>query len=97
MRTEQSVKTIIWLSLKSGIAAMGARSIAHSPQPAMPIHNATTRKRLRSEISIRRSIMIDPSEAHLENRGCRPAETRREKTNLCGQIPYLSSNQEHFN
>src|SRR6266849_3325083 len=57
LRPDQSVNTITWLSLRSGMASIGARSIAHSPQAAMPIQSATTRKRLRSEISRRRSIM----------------------------------------
>src|SRR5258707_10236377 len=39
------------------MASIGARSIAHKPQPAIPIQSATTRKRLRSESSISRSIM----------------------------------------
>src|SRR5882724_3428679 len=57
LRPDQSVKTITWLSLKSGMASIGARSIAHKPQPAIPIQSATTRKRLRSESSMSRSIM----------------------------------------
>src|SRR5882762_5970884 len=36
---------------------MGARSMAQNPQPATPIQSATTRKRLRSESSMSRSIM----------------------------------------
>src|SRR5215472_2566588 len=39
------------------MASMGARNIAHKPQPAIPIQSATTRKRLRSASSMRRSIM----------------------------------------
>src|SRR5260370_16655027 len=57
LRPDQSVKTITWLSLRSGMASIGACSIAHSPQAAIPIQSVTTRNRLRSEISISRSIM----------------------------------------
>src|SRR6266481_3823945 len=57
LRPDQSVKTITWLSLRSGMASIGACSIAHSPQAAMPIQSVTTRNRLRSETSISRSIM----------------------------------------
>src|SRR5882724_10758081 len=57
LRPDQSVKTITWLSLKSGMASIGARSIAHKPQPAIPTQSATTRKRLRRESSMSRSIM----------------------------------------
>src|SRR5260370_13438184 len=57
LRPDQSVKTITWLSLRAGLASIGACSIAHSPQAAIPIQSVTTRNRLRSEISISRSIM----------------------------------------
>src|ERR1700719_313310 len=57
LRPDQSVKTITWLSLRSGMASIGACSIAHIPQAAMPIQSVTTRNRLRSETSISRSIM----------------------------------------
>src|SRR5216683_2911955 len=59
LRPDQSVKTITWLSLRSGMASIGACSIAHSPQAAMPIQSVTTRNRLRIETSISRSIMDD--------------------------------------
>src|SRR6266481_5106592 len=96
LRPDQSVKTITWLSLKSGRASIGARSIAHKPQPAIPIQSATTRKRLRSESSMSRSIMCsfqrrpsrDPAVQNIYGRmhtslpPNRQAEERHQETQL---------------
>src|SRR6266403_5415007 len=96
LRPDQSVKTITWLSLKSGIASIGARSIAHRPQPAIPIQSITTRNLFRSESSIMRSIILASPMTHARIRArCRPENG--ERCQICGEIPQLSSNEEHFN
>jgi peptidoglycan/xylan/chitin deacetylase (PgdA/CDA1 family) len=50
--------------VSTGIASMGARSIAHSPQPAIPTQSITTRNLFRSESSITRSIIVASPKAH---------------------------------
>src|SRR6266852_8800272 len=97
LRPDQSVKTITWLSLKSGIASIGAWSIAHRPQPAIPIQSITTRNLLRSESSIMRSIIVASPKAHARIRARPHTGERRTVTNLWVEIPQLSSHEEHFN
>src|SRR6266478_5271936 len=97
LRPDQSVKTITWLSLKSGIASIGARSIAHRPQPAIPIQSITTRNLFRSESSIMRSIIVASPKTHGRIRARPQTEKRRTVSNLWAEIPQLSSNEEHFN
>src|SRR6266850_7290947 len=53
----QSVKTMTWLSERSGIASIGVARRAHQPQPASAMYTATTRKRLRSDSSMSLLIM----------------------------------------
>src|ERR1700756_2658274 len=86
-----------WLSLKSGIASMGARSIAHSPQPAIPIQSITTKNLFRSESSIRRSIIVASPKTHGRIRARPQTEKRRAVLNLWVEIPQLPSNEEHLN
>src|SRR5437867_5583105 len=60
-RPDQSVKTMTWLSERSGIASIGVVSSAQYPQPPRSRKKATTRNRLRSETSMSRSIIEDAS------------------------------------
>src|ERR1700757_3946398 len=66
-----------WLSLKSGMASIGARSIAHRPQPAIPIQSITTKNLFRSESSIRRSIIVASPKTHGRIRARPQTEKRR--------------------
>src|SRR5216684_290724 len=97
LRPDQSVKTITWLSLKSGIASIGARSIAHRPQPAIPIQSITTRNLFRSESSITRSIIVVSPKTYARIRARPQTGKGRTLSNLWVEIPQLSSNEEHFN
>src|SRR5260370_4640975 len=56
-RPGQSVKTITWLSERSGIASIGVVRSAQYPQPARSRNAATTRTRFRSEPSINQLII----------------------------------------
>src|SRR6266436_5837816 len=96
LRPDQSVKTITWLSLKSGMASIGARSIAHRPQPAIPSQSITTRNLFRSESSIMRSIIVASPKIHARIRAGPQTGKRRRVSNLWVEIPQLSSNEEHF-
>ena len=58
-RPDQSVKTMTWLSERSGIASIGVVSSAQYPQPPRSRKKATTRNRLRSETWMSRSIIED--------------------------------------
>src|SRR5882672_11910405 len=57
-RPVQSVKTITWLSERSGIASIGVVSSAQYPQPPTSRKKATTRNRFRNDSSMSRSIMV---------------------------------------
>src|SRR5216684_6665509 len=56
-RPLQSVKTMTWLSERSGIASIGVVRSAQYPQPATSAKNAMTRTRFRSESSISQLII----------------------------------------
>src|SRR6202035_4845985 len=79
------------------MASIGARSIAHRPQPAIPIQSATTRNLFRSENSIMRSIIVASPKTHARIRARPRTGKRRTVSNLWAEIPQLSSNEEHFN
>src|SRR6516165_4587723 len=81
-----------WLSLKSGIASIGARSMAHKPQPAIPIQSTTTRNRLRSESSMRRSIMVSGSCDERRNTG--RTGIPNQCTHLCLRIDELGERHQ---
>src|SRR5262249_24313908 len=53
----QSVKTMTWLSERSGIASIGVARSAHQPQPERPRYSAITMKRFFSATSTSRLIM----------------------------------------
>src|SRR4029453_1751632 len=72
-RPGQSVKTITWLSDRSGIASIGVVSSAQYPQPARSRNAAITRTRFRSEISISQLIIGTGFAARLHG-SRRPAE-----------------------
>src|ERR1043166_3080063 len=59
-RPVQSVKTITWLSLRSGIASIGVVRSAQYPQAPTSRKAPTTRKRLRSETSTNQLITHEP-------------------------------------
>src|SRR2546423_8252500 len=56
-RPDQSVKTITWLSERSGIASIGVVSSAQYPQPPTSRKKATTRNRFRNDSSISQLII----------------------------------------
>src|ERR1700688_677890 len=87
LRPDQSVKTITWLSLRSGMASIGACSIDHSPQAAMPIQRVTTRNRLRSETSISRSIMDVSQDRALDDFDNCSAWVPRQRVRSCPYRP----------
>jgi hypothetical protein len=76
-RPGQSVKTMTWLSLRSGMASMGVVSSAQYPQTPMSRQTATTRKRLRSEASISQLIMEGSCLRWSSPVGTRPGDTDR--------------------
>ena len=57
LRPIQSVKTITWFSLRSGIASIGVLSIAKMPAIVSAAVRISTRKRLRIDSSMIFSIM----------------------------------------
>src|SRR5882762_10554927 len=79
------------------MASIGARSIAHRPQPAIPIQSITTRNLFRSESSIMRSIIVASPKTRARIRARAQTGKRRTLTHLWVEIPQLSSNEEHFN
>src|SRR2546427_7033580 len=56
-RPVQSVKTITWLSERSGIASIGVVSSAQYPQPATSKKKPMTKNRVRSDSSINQLII----------------------------------------
>src|SRR6188768_859772 len=54
----QSVKTMTWLSDRSGIASIGVDVSAHQPQPARPRYRTTTMNRFFSATSMSRLIIL---------------------------------------
>src|SRR5678815_1656363 len=65
-RPVQSVKTMTWLSERSGIASIGVVRSAQYPQPASNTKAAMTRTRFRSDASINQLIIghIPPVDGH---------------------------------
>src|SRR5215471_15012546 len=57
LRPIQSVKTITWFSLRSGIASTGVFTVAYMAQTVSAAATVNTRKRLRIEYSMILSIM----------------------------------------
>src|SRR5580765_2603168 len=58
LRPIQSVKTITWFSLKSGMASTGVFSTANTPATVSAHARISTKNRLRIENSMIRSIML---------------------------------------
>src|SRR6476646_5865031 len=58
LRPIQSVKTITWFSLKSGMASTGVFSTANTPATVSAQAKISTKNRLRIENSMIRSIML---------------------------------------
>src|SRR6266478_1516382 len=67
-RPVQSVKTMTWLSERSGIASMGVVRSAQYPQPASRAKEAITRKRFLSDTSM--SQLITAALPRPRRRGC---------------------------
>src|SRR5712664_1525752 len=83
-RPVQSVKTMTWLSLRSGIASIGVVSSAQYPQAPTSTNRPRTRKRFRSDASISQLTMPPPCEMLVVHRSvCAVLGGSRRKTDAC--------------